>query len=38
MASSQATREALWLKKLLGSFGIKVGAMTIYTDSQGTLK
>ncbi len=38
MASAQAVREALWLKKLLGDFGIKVGAMPIYTDSQGALK
>ena len=38
MASAQAVREALWLKKLLGNFGIKVGAMPIYTDSQGALK
>ncbi len=33
MASAQAVREALWLKKLLGDFG-----MPIYTDSQGALK
>jgi len=38
MASAQAVRKALWLKKLLGDFGIKVGAMPIYTDSQGALK
>ncbi len=37
MASAQAVREALWLKKLLGDFGIKVGAMPIYADS-GALK
>ncbi len=35
---AQAVREALWLKRLLGDFGIKVGAMPIYTDSQGALK
>ncbi|DBB13396.1 TPA: hypothetical protein ACH3X3_15250 [Trebouxia sp. C0006] len=38
MASAQAVREALWLKKLMGDFGIKVGAMPIYTDSQRALK
>ena len=35
---SSGIREALWLKKLLGDCGIKVGAMPIYTDSQGALK
>ena len=29
---------ALWLKKLLAAFGIRVGAMPVYTDSQGALK
>ncbi len=38
IASAQAVREALWLKKLLGDFGIKVGATPICTDSQGALK
>ena len=38
MAAAQAVREALWLKKLLGDFGIKVGSMPILTDSQGALK
>ena len=38
MASAQAVREALWLKRLLGDFGINVGAMPIYTDSQGALQ
>ena len=38
MAAAQAVREALWLKKLLGDFGIKVGSMPIFTDSQGALK
>jgi len=32
MASAQAVREALGLKKMLGKFGIKAGAMPIFTD------
>ena len=38
MASAQAVREALWLRKVLGDLGIKVGTMSSYTDSQGALK
>lgn len=38
MVLAQAVRNALWLKKLLGDFDIKVKAMPIFTDSQGILK
>ena len=38
MAAAQAVKEALWLRTLLCSFGIKVGAMKIYCDSQGAIK
>ena len=38
MSVGQAVREALWLRKLLGDLGIKVGTMPIHTDSQGALK
>ena len=38
MAVAQAVKEALWLRTLLCSFGIKVGAMKIYCHSQGSFK
>jgi len=38
MAAAQAVKEALWLKTLLCTFGIKVGAIKIYCDSQGAIK
>ena len=38
MASAQAVKEALWLMKLLLDFGVKIGAMKIYSDSQGAIK
>ena len=38
MASTQAVKEALWLRKLLLDFGVKIGAMKIYSDSQGAIK
>ena len=38
MASAQAVKEALWLRKLLLDFGVKIGAMKIYSDSQGAIK
>ena len=38
MASAQAVKEALWLKKLMWDFGIQTGAIKIYSDSQGAIK
>ena len=38
MASAQAVKEALWLRKLMLDFGVKIGAMKIYSDSQGAIK
>ena len=38
MASAQAVSEALWLRKLLGDFGIKVGTTPANTDREGSLK
>ncbi|KAL3160750.1 hypothetical protein ABBQ32_14128 [Trebouxia sp. C0010 RCD-2024] len=38
MAAAQAVKEALWLRTLLCSFGMKIGAMTTYCDSQGAIK
>ena len=38
MASAQAVKEALWLKKLLWDFGIQTGAITIFSDNQGAIK
>ena len=38
MASAQAVKEALWLKKLLWDFGIQTGAIKIYSDNQGAIK
>ena len=38
MAAAQAVKEALWLRTLLCNFGIKVGAMKVYCDSQGAIK
>ena len=38
MSSAHAVREAPWIRKLFGYFGIEVGTMPIYTDSQGALK
>ena len=38
MAAAQAVKEALWLRTLLYNFGIKLGAMKIYCDSQGAIK
>jgi len=38
MASAQAVKEALWLKKLMWDFGIQTRAIKIYSDSQGAIK
>ncbi len=38
MAAARAVKEALWLKMLLSSFGIRAGALKIYCDSQGAIK
>ena len=38
MASAQAVKEALWLKKLMWDFGIQTGAITIFSDNQGAIK
>ena len=38
MASAQAVKEALWLKKLMWDFGVQIGAIKIYSDSQGAIK
>jgi hypothetical protein len=38
MAQSEATREALWLRKVAVDFGLAPGAIQIYTDSQSALK
>ena len=35
MAAAQAVKEALWVRTLLGVFGIKAGAQRIFCDSQG---
>ena len=37
MAAAQAVNEALWLRTLLGDFGIRAGAQKIYCDSQGAI-
>ena len=38
MASAQAVKEALWLKNLFWSFGVKIGTMKIFNDNQGAIK
>ena len=38
MASAQAVKEALWLKKLMGDFVIQTGASTVFSDNQGAIK
>ena len=38
MAAAAASKEALWLKKLLPSLGIKLDPVMIYGDTQGAIK
>lgn len=38
MASAQAVKEALWLKNLFWSFGVKIETMKIFSDNQGAIK
>lgn len=37
MAAASATKEALWLRKLLPELGVEVGAVRVYGDNQGAL-
>jgi hypothetical protein len=38
MASAYATKEALWLRKLMGDLDIRVGTVEIKCDNQGAIK
>ena len=38
MASAQAIKEAIRLKKLMWAFGVQTGAIKIYSDNQGAIK
>jgi hypothetical protein len=38
MAASAGTKEALWLRKLLPEFGIKLDIIQMYDDSQGAMQ
>ena len=38
MAAASATKEALWLRKLLADFGVSTGPIEIKSDNQGALK
>ena len=37
IAAAAATKEALWLRKLLSDFGINASPVMIYSDNQGAL-
>ena len=38
MAAAGAVKEALWLRKLMGDFGIPIKTVKIYGDNQGAIK